>query len=90
MKVLIDYEHKIVEVGVRDHVDAGWLGFYFAKDNRDLIEAGWVLWYVLPDYSPFSGPGVLNVTGYGELPEKIREGPPCTHSCRQHTPAVVE
>ncbi|KKL94809.1 hypothetical protein LCGC14_1860980 [marine sediment metagenome] len=84
MKAVIDYEHKIVEVGVRDHVEAGWTGFYFAKDNRDLVEAGWILWFFRPDSFPCGTPEASYFSGIQEVADKIREGPPCTHSCRQH------
>ncbi len=90
MKAIINYEQKRAEVGVVGLVEAGWTGFYFARDNRDLIEAGWVLWYFPFGDFACGTPEASYFSRIQELADKIREGPPCAHTCHQHTPAVVE
>lgn len=84
MRAIINHGNKTVCVGIMGLANAGWTGFHFAKNHRDLVEAGWMLAYFSPDSSVFARPGVLDLLGVEGLAEKIREGPECTHSCPQH------
>lgn len=90
MKAIIHHVLKRADVSVLDPVDAGWAGFSFARGNPDLTEAGWRLHYFSPSNERFDGPDVVQVAGPMGLAEKIREGPPCDHSCPRHPPVGPE
>ncbi len=84
MRVVISHGPKNVIVEVEGVVDAGWLGFNFAKHHSALVAAGWLLLYFTRPSNVLDRPGVINVLGVEDLADKIREGPPCDHSCPQH------
>ncbi len=91
MKAIINYDNKTVCVGIESLANVGWAGFHFAKNHRDLVEAGWVLVYFSHDSTVFAHHSdVLDLLGVNDLAEKIREGPPCSHSCPQHPVVGIE
>ena len=91
MKAIINHENRTVCVGIMGLANTGRAGFYFAKNHRDLVEVGWILSYFPHDSSVFAHPSdVLDLLGIEALAEKIREGPPCTHSCPRHPVVGIE
>ncbi len=89
MKAIINHESKSVCVGIRGLANTGWAGFDFARRHRDLVEAGWILAYFPYDSGVFAHHSdVLDLLGIEALAEKIRKGPPCSHSCPQHPEAT--
>lgn len=87
MKARIRYGGRVADVSTSDSIDAGWMGFRFAKNNRDLVEAGWSLHYYGASNSTFDHPDTLVLArGVAELAERIREGLSCSHSCPHHKP----
>lgn len=83
MELTIDYEYKKVRAYTQTVVDAGWLGFGFARDNPDLVKEGWEILYFSSD--PFGRDRQqVQSMGIRELYQAIREGSPCTHSCPRH------
>ncbi len=85
MKAIIDFEGKKAHVEVTDIVEAGWLGFEFAKHHIDLVRAGWMLWYYGHEdvVGALSGGNATEVGGADSLAEAIRAGFPksCCHDC---------
>lgn len=45
MLAFVDRKRKVVGVLVHDVVNAGHLGYGFARHNPDLVKTGWVLYY---------------------------------------------
>jgi hypothetical protein len=43
MKVIIERERKVVRAEAGSVINAGWIGYKFALDHRDLAEQGWVI-----------------------------------------------
>ena len=87
MKAIIQYGMKRVDIGVADLVDAGWIGFNFAKSNPDLVKVGWNLYYYPLTSARFDASGVVEVSSSVTLASMIRKGPPpppCDHSCPRH------
>ena len=76
MRVNISYPSMTADVGTIGHLDAGWVGYRFAKNNPDLTKAGWSLHYYLHSDARFDSPDTLVMRwGVTELAERIRCGP---------------
>ncbi len=82
MKIAIDFKSKKAFTAPAAIVEAGWLGFDFARNNKGLITDGWVLLYFKEEKDISLRP-LIEVSGSLELARLIRAGPPkpCCHNC---------
>jgi hypothetical protein len=87
MKVHIDFDKKIARVAGLAMLTAGWLGFRFAKQHRDLIDDGWVLEYYEHE-TELGNRDVISLvsrsaqSGHAEIAGIIHAGPQkCCHKC---------
>ena len=86
MRAYLDFQHKKAKVVVESVVDAGWLGFDFARNNPDLVQAGWRIHFFSSAETLPSCGGQLNesdIQGAISLARTIKAGPPksCCHGC---------
>ncbi len=83
MQVFVDSTAKIAHVHAANILDTGWLGFEFARDNRDLVAAGWRLYYYGGGNEDFPGGPVVRVMGASNVASLIRASlpEPCCHDC---------
>ena len=94
MKVLLERTAKIASVSVPNIAEAGWMGFYFARDNRDLVEAGWKLYYydekpegrADQDRSERIEREGRPITSWGSVADVIRDAERTCPTCGQRLP----
>lgn len=94
MEMIIQRDCKEASCYSLSPVEAGWLGFNFAKNHRDLVEDGWELRYF--GHSSNSSDAVNTGTpgtaprAAGILADLIKNPPKhCDHECPEHPKCCV-
>lgn len=80
MKYSIDFDSKTAHVVANNISAAGWLGFAFAKEYRNLVDDGWRI--EVYEKEQALRPFPRGAGGLGNLAESILAGSKeCCHSC---------